>query len=208
MAMRLMMLILLIFSGTSIWLTLHQTPAFNPKLLADTVVGDGRIADNAAMYDPGTYAFQRGYGFLIADALILTDEQTSDEVASLDRAADRALRAARAFEMAIAQDPGNAHAWAALAWARARLGDNTGAMQALRVSWEISPNNMALADTRLNLIGLLTDPEIGSAEPTRVDRAAIARDLEVLGRFDPQTLSVYMDISPHLAPLSTDKAIK
>jgi len=208
MAMRVMMVILLIFSGASIWLTLHQTPAFNPKLLADTVVGDGRIADNAAMYDPGTYAFQRGFGFLIADALNSADGQARDQIAPLEQAADRARRAAEAFEIAVARDPGNAHAWATLAWARARLGDNSGAMQALRVSWEISPNNKALADTRLNLIGLLTDPEIGSTEPTQTDRAAIARDLEVLGRFDPRALSIYMDISPHLAPLSTNTAIK
>ena len=70
------------------------------------------------------------------------------------------------------------------------------------MSWEIAPHNMALADTRLNLVGVLTDPEIGFAEPTEAERASIARDMEVLSLFDRQALATHMEISPHLAALT------
>jgi hypothetical protein len=206
--MRFLMLLLLFFSGASIWLTLSKTPAFNPRLIADTVIGDGRIIENAAMYDPGTYAFQRGYGFLISDALVSSDTVERDEVASAELAADRARLADEAFELAVSLDPGNAYAWATLAWARARLGNNSSAMVALRVSWEIAPNNSVLADTRLNLAGLLTNPEIGFIEPTEVDRAAMAQDMEVLRLFNPRTLAAYMESSPHLVELPADAVTK
>ncbi len=201
--MRMMMLILLLSSGISIWLTLSQTPAFNPNRLAETIIGDGRIIENSAMYDPGTYAFQRGYGFLVAEAMILRETEADEENVLSDKANERARLAIEALEIALDQDPGNAHAWAALAWARARLGDDTGTMGALRVSWEIAPNNSALAEARLNLAGLLTNPDIGITDPTKADRAAIARDMEVLRRFEPRALAFYTEISPHLAELTT-----
>jgi hypothetical protein len=206
--MRFMMIVLLIFSGASIWLTLRQTPAFNPQLIADTVVGDGRVFEGPAMYDLGAYAFQRGYGFLIADTLISPDTQESDQDASSELAADRARLAVEALELAVSQDPGNAHAWAFLAWARARLGNNSGAMEALHVSWKIAPNNKALADMRLNLAGLLTDPEIGFTEPTKAERASMARDMEVLSLFDRRALAMHMEIIPHQASLAKDTATK
>jgi len=206
--MRFLMLMLLLFAGASIWQTLHRTPAFNPQLIADTVIGDGRILEGTAMYDPGAYAFQRGYGFLIADSLISPDPQESDQAASIARAADRARLAVEALELAVSLDPGNAHAWASLAWAHARLGNDLEAMEALHVSWEIAPHNMALADTRLNLVGVLTDPEIGFAEPTEAERVSMARDMEVLSLFDRPALSKHMETSPHLAALTKDAALK
>ena len=200
--MRILMLVLLFFSGASIWLTLHQTPAFNPALIADTAVGEGRIFDAAAMYDPGVYAFQRGYGFLVVDALTSPDTQENNKGASTEMAADRARLAVEALEIAVTLDPGNAHAWAMLAWARARLGNDLGAMEALQVSWKIAPNSKALAETRLNLSGLLTDPEVGIIEPTDAEHASMARDVNVLGLFDPGALARYIEISPHLAVLT------
>jgi hypothetical protein len=202
--MRLLMFVLLFFSGASIWLTLRQTPAFNPGLVADTAVGEGRIFDAAAMYDPGVYAFQRGYGFMVVDALILPDTQEANSGAPTEMAADRARLAVEALEIAVTLDPGNAHAWAILAWARARLGNDLGAMEALHVSWKIAPNSKALADTRLNLSGLLTDPEVGIIEPTNAERASMARDVKVLRLFDPRALARYMEINPHLAALTKD----
>ena len=192
--MRFLMLILLIFSGGSIWQTLKQTPAFNPGLLAETVVEGGRVFSNRAMYDPGTYAFQRGYGFLMA--------AVSKEVKTSEAAAEHTRLAVEALEIATIQDPGNAHAWAALAWAHAFLGDEIGAYDALRVSWQIAPNNKPLADTRLNLVGLLTDPEIELTEPNKTDRAAIRQDIEVLSRFAPRAIAIYLERNPRLAVLA------
>ena len=192
--MRFLMLVLLIFSSGSIWLTLKQTPAFNPGLLAETVNGGGRVLSNRAMYDPGTYAIQRGYGFLMAAA--------SNEVESSEAAPEHTRLAVEALEIATLQDPGNAHAWAALAWAHAYLGDDIGAYDALRVSWQIAPNNKALAVTRLSLAGLLTDPKIELTEPNKTDRAAIQRDMEVLSRFAPRVMAFYLEESPQLAVLS------
>lgn len=192
--MRFLMLLLLISSGGSIWLTLKQVPAFNTGLLAETVVGGGRVLANRAMYDPGTYAFERGYEFLMAS--------TSNAVEASEAAAERVHLAVEALDIATLQDPGNAYAWSALAWGHALLGDDIGAYEALRVSWQIAPNNKALADTRLNLAGLLTDPKIELTEPNKSDKAAIRRDMEVLSRFDPRAMAFYIKKSPHLDILS------
>lgn len=191
---RFLMLVLLIFSSTSIWLTLKQTPAFNRGLLAETVNGGGRILSNWAMYDPGTYSFQRGYGFLLAAA--------RNQGEASKPASEHVRIAVEALEIATRQDPGNAHAWAALAWAHAQLGDEVGAYDALRVSWQIAPNSNALAVSRLNLAGLLTDPKTGLSEPTRTDKVAIRRDMEVLSRFAPRVMASYLESRPHLAALS------
>ena len=200
---RLLMLALLVFSATVVAATLGRTPAFNPRLVADTVVGDGRTALSPAMYDRGTYDFQRGFGFLMADAILPGDiDDWRSSVAPVE-ARYRAAQARDALASAVRHDPGNAHAWAHLAWAQARLGDRAAALAAWRRSTEIAPHSGILASARLDLIGLLSATEENWGALTEADLAAIARDLAVLGRFDPRALTAHKETSPRLAGLES-----
>lgn len=200
---RLLMLSLLVVSAFVTWRTLGSTPAFNPRLLSETIVGDSRTAISEVMYDPGAYHYQRGYGFLMADTIISADTEAEGEIAAPEVAQERATKAAEALQTAVSLDPGNAHAWAALAWARARLGDRKGSADALRVSWQVAPNNRVLAETRVNLAGLLSYPGIATGL-TDSDYAAISNDMSVLSRFAPRVLALYTQVSPHLSQLAGD----
>jgi tetratricopeptide (TPR) repeat protein len=200
---RILMLALLAFAATVVVTTLGRTPAFNPRLVADTVVGGGRTALSPAMYDRGAYDFQRGFGFLMADAILPGDiEAWRSSVAPVE-SRFRAAQARDALASAVRHDPGNAHAWAHLAWAQARLGDRSGALAAWRRSTEIAPNSGILASMRLDLMGLLSESEEGWGALSDADLAAIARDLSVLARFDPRALAVHMETSPRLAGLES-----
>jgi tetratricopeptide (TPR) repeat protein len=182
--MRFLAFVLLIMLGGSIWETLGNTPAFNPRLLSDTVVGEGRIPATEAMYDLGSYDFERGFGYLMADALISEETERRDQTASVDIAWERAVRAQVALERAVRRDPGNAHAWASLAWALIRQGDEQGAYAALQVSWELAPYNPGLARTRLDLVSVFA--EFGGQEMLllKPSRPAVTRDAEVMERYD------------------------
>jgi tetratricopeptide (TPR) repeat protein len=200
---RLLMLALLVFATTVVVTTLGSTPAFNPRLVADTVVGDGRTALSPAMYDRGAYDFQRGYAFLMADAILPGDIDAWRSSIAPVESRYRAAQARDALASAVRHDPGNAHAWAHLAWAQARLGDRAGALEAWRRSTEIAPYSGILASTRLDLVGLLSVPEEGWGALTEADLAAIARDLAVLARFDARALASRMEASPRLAALES-----
>lgn len=197
--MRFLLLMLLILSGASIFSALSGTPAFDPNARKETILGDWRIASNAAMYDKGAYAFQRGYGFLAADALISGQTEARDELAAADVAAERATQAINALTEAVQLDPGNAHAWASLGWAHARLAENEDAMKALRVSWASAPYNRVLADTRITLIGVLTIPDLSDIKLSADDIQSIRRDGAALEAFDRSGLVFHIDTMPHLA---------
>lgn len=194
MVARLFVIVFLFGFGGAIWKTLGATPAFNPALMSETVVGQGHTGMARAMYDKGYYDFQRGYAFLMAETLISGALEGPEEVASPEVLRTRAERGQEALRSAVSLDPGNALAWAYLAWSHARLGDGAGARAALAVSWEIAPYNRTLADTRTNLAGLLSR----RAPPDDAARAAIARDLDVLGRYEPRRLAFYLRLYPHL----------
>jgi hypothetical protein len=198
---RIQMLALLVFAAAVVVTTLGRTPAFNPRLVADTVVGEGRTALSPAMYDRGTYDFQRGYAFLMADAILPGDLDAWRSSVAPVESRYRAAQARDALASAVRNDPGNAHAWAHLAWAQARLGDRAGALAAWRRSTETAPFSGILASTRLDLVGLLSEPEEGWGALSEADLAAIARDLAVLARFDPRALAVHMETSPRLTGL-------
>jgi hypothetical protein len=196
--MRLLLVALLIASAASTFSALANSPAFNKSLRGETVFGGWRIFPNDAMYDPGSYAFQRGYGYLMADASFSADTEERGELASSDTARARARAASAALTEAVQIDPGNAHAWSALAWARTRDLDDAGALAALRAAWRTAPHNAVLAEGRLSLAGLLADPVIGIFEPDGADEAAIRRDAALLARFDERGLRGLAEEAPHL----------
>lgn len=202
--MRLMTSLLFCMMIFAIWSALSRAPAFNPEVRADTVLGDWRVPLSSALYDPSAYAFQRGYGFLMADVLFSADTEARGEVAPTTLAKWRALQALSALETAVSLNPGNAHAWAQLAWAHARMADDAAALEALRVSWRLAPYNRALADTRINLVGLLSDPSLQIVTLSPDDLAALAADAGTLSRFDRPALAFYRDQLPHLPALNAE----
>ena len=201
--MKLLSLALLVLSGASIIVTLSETPAFDPDARRETVLGDWRVAANTAMYDKGAYAFQRGYGFLAADALVSGDTEARDELADPALAEQRALMAIEALKTSVRLDPGNAYAWASLGWGYARIADNKLAIDALRKSWKLAPNNRVLADTRIALIGVLTTPDIEPVILSDIDTLAIQRDFEALHRFDKGAFRFHAETLPHLQPFAS-----
>lgn len=200
--MRVLCVVLLILSGASIVSALSHTPAFDPAARQLTILGDWRVATNAAMYDTGTYEFQRGYGFLAADALVSSDTEARDELATPEVAEDRARQAITALQKSVNLDPGNAHAWASLGWAHARVADDASAVAALRNSWRLASYNHVLAETRINLIGTLTTPGLVTIQLSDRDKEAIQRDAAALARFDREALLFHASALPHLADLA------
>lgn len=190
--------VLLTLSGASIYVTLSDVPAFNPASRQATVSGGSHVAPPSAMYDNGAYAFQRGYGFLIADGLVSSDTEARDALASRETADQRARAAIAALNEAVRLDPGNAHAWSALAWGNAQIAEDGAALKALRNSWTLAPFNRSLAETRFNLIGTLTSPEFLVVRLTERDTEAIQRDIATLGLFDQDALQFYTELAPHL----------
>lgn len=196
--LRWTMLLMLGFFGFVVVETLGKTPAFNPQLVANTIIGDGRIFLSRMMYDQGEYEFQRGYGFLNADAVIAAETGLPGETASKGANRYRAFEARDALLSAVRIDPGNAHAWAALAWAYVRLDDLPESVNALRISWEIAPHNATLAKTRVNLVGLLTFPGLDRALWNEDDLHAFFRDIDVLEEHAPRSLQLYQELYAHL----------
>tara|TARA_R110002049_G_scaffold23781_3_gene84427 strand:+ start:30732 stop:31301 length:570 start_codon:yes stop_codon:yes gene_type:complete len=182
-------------------MTLGATPAFNPKMLSDTVIGDGRVPTREAMYDPGSYDFERGFGYLMADALISGDTESRSETAPGELAIQRAQLAQVALDKALRADPGNAHAWAALAWARIRQGDEGGATDALNVSWNIAPYNLNLARTRLDLASVLAEFSDLNLEQLDASKAGILRDVIVMKDNDEIGYQFLMETSEALSIL-------
>ncbi len=197
--MKVLSFLLLCLSLMSIWSALSTSPAFSPAARAVGLLGDWRVAAGPAMYDPAEYAFQRGYGYLVADALFSADTETVGEIAPSELADQRAQQAIEAFETSVSLAPGHAYAWAELAWAYARMARDDDALSALRTSWSLAPHNRQLADTRINLAGLLSDPETAIVTLSGQDFAALSADAHTLARTDRQTLSIYAEDLPHLA---------
>lgn len=177
---------------------LSNTPAFNQETRAGTILGGWRIADSPAMYDKGAYAFQRGYGFLMADALVSGATEGRNELASPETAAARARQAIDAFEIAVSLDPGNAFAWAYLARAYARVAETEAALDALSISWSLAPYNRHLASIRVDLAGIMTTPMFGFPDLSANDLAGLRRDMEALSRFNKRIFDFHVEMRPHL----------
>lgn len=196
--MKLPILALLILSGASVVSALSNVPAFDAETRASTILGGWRIADGPAMYDRGAYDFQRGYGFLFADALVSSQTEGRGELASSEVSAARAREAMDAFEAAVSLDPGNAHAWTYMSRAYARVAQIEAALAALRASWALAPYNRHLANIRVDLVGILTMPIFGFPDLPPEDVAALQRDMETLNRFSKRTLNFHVEMRPHL----------
>lgn len=202
--MRLLLLFLLILSAGFTWQTLRVTPAFNPAMLEETVVGNGMLVVREAMYDPATYDFQRGFGFLMGDLAISAETENREETASFETSFDRAVRAQGALEDALHRDPANAHAWAALGWSHIRQGDTDLAIVALQNSWNLAPHNRALADNRINLVSVLAEFDADERAVIEPYKNAILRDARVMSEHDASTFEFYMQTGRRLSQYITE----
>lgn len=194
---------LLAAGGYSAARIVSGTPAFNTVLRQDTVYGDWRTGYSTDMYDQGSYLFQLGHGRVMADLLFSEDTEAIGEIADVDTAFARAEEAVEFLQQSLALDPANAHAWATLAWAAAMISDPELTHQALGNSWALAPYNRQLADRRVSLVATLTSPdEIEPLELSEAGRAALARDVALLGQRDRAALDDYKEISPLVADLA------
>ena len=167
------------------WLAVDLTtrmPAVEASLRLYDPDGEWRRVTGAALYDHGDYAYESGMrAFLLA--------LETEELAQASLAAER-------FEQATRSAPANAYAWAMLAWSRAFLEDEAGAMTAQRRSWALAPFNATLSRERLPLVTAVERPfRIG-------EQMAIARDLRVAARVHPRFLALFLRNHPRLAALA------
>ncbi len=75
------------------------------------------------------------------------------------------------------------------------------ALEALRVSWRLAPANTILAETRVNLAGLLSEPDLKVITLSESDLASVINDFQTLSRFDQAALEYYRSTLPHLKNL-------
>lgn len=171
--------------------TFARTPAFNETLREDNVFGVSQLRFSAPMYDLPAYLFQTGMSYLRADLLVATTTGGGgNDLASVETALDRAAQAESYFERSLARAPANAHAWAALAWARTFQGDTDDAREALRRSWDLAPYHRQLAGNRLDLAEVLYASDMPTLRiiPDDDESRSLERDravIEIFGRVQP-----------------------
>lgn len=175
---------LLVLGLVSFRIVADQAPAFDEGLLVEGITGDTRLINRAAMYDEGSYLFQMGYGYVMADALSFAGIEAPDEIASTDIARQRLERAETLLEDSLRHDPANAHAWFYYAQALAAVSDIGSARNALETSWYLGPTTHRLSLPRLFLIQTIRSITGDDTAYVEIEQA----DLELLGIHQPNTL--------------------
>lgn len=163
---RLLGFIVFVWAGVNFVTTFSNIPVIDEQIRKDSLDGDWTVAVGSSLFDKGEYLFQIGYGYANADDSMA---QNTDEGDPMALANERAELAVTYLTESVSVDPGNAHAWAALAWSQASLGDIEAARSSMVASWTIAPHNRQLAQTRPEFIALideliLEDLEFASAE--------------------------------------------
>lgn len=132
-----------------------NAPALNQNLRVTSVTGQGRLHNTAPMYDQGSYLFQIGFGYVLADTLLFEEEATG--AVSSDIARARFEKARIYLEKSLQLDPANGHTWQAYAQALAVIGDIGDVGVAIRNSWRLAPNDSQLAFRRIYTIDFIGD---------------------------------------------------
>lgn len=193
-----------VFAGalTNFALTLGGAPAGNADIRQDSIFGDWRLALSSTLFDKGEYLFQIGYGFANAEDSMQANTDPDDPYAL---ARERAELAVKNLRESLALTPGNVHAWSALAWSEAALGNIDAARQAMAVSWQIAPYNSGLAVSRPEFVAylgdLLLDQEFAEdGEPTiapisEAELSSVAKDLALLAELNPEFAAEVIETS-------------
>lgn len=183
---------------------LDGAPALDPEARQAGVFGDWRVPVSAVLYDRADYLFHLGYGYVQADLLASAATEAREDLAEFDVALARAERAESLLMESVAHAPGNAHAWAYLAWARALRGEMESAARAMETSWTLAPHSLQLAPTRLSFFDLVAELEgAGIAAPlTPRARDGAMRDVVVLNEWNRAYLAALVLGAPALADLA------
>lgn len=158
-------------------------PAFNAELRRTGAFGSSILPLGAPMYDPASYLYQQAATFVRADLLPFGDGESAPLIAPLELSEQRAAEAVALARESLALDPGNAGAWAVLAWAHMMVAETDEARVAINRSWELAPHSLSLSSERLALVLALFDPILyaeNPPSPTEAEQAAYFRDLETL----------------------------
>lgn len=177
--------------AASIWAiraVMVNSPAFTVENRVDGLFGQWRTRTNPALYDRATYLFQKGYEYLNADVIASAAGENADRTADNATGQARAEAATQLLTEAVRLDPANAHAWAALAWARTGASRISDAREAMAMSWNLAPHHFDLAIDRLAFMEMLAGPLLELLEtpisPAELDHQR--RDMAVVARFSPQ----------------------
>lgn len=161
-------------------------PAFNADVRRAGVFGDWRVNPGTSLYDRSEYYLQLGYGHLNADGLVngaAESDGTGDDAIGGPDAIEKAVEF---LEESVTLAPGNAHAWAWLAWAYASRGDGAKALDALEASWRLAPYHVHLAITRLTCFEVIktSSENTGIGSDNEITRTGVRRDLDALARYN------------------------
>ena len=139
---------------------LSHTPAFDADSQKTGVLGEWQVGLAPALYNRSDYLFQLGHGFTASDSFVTEVDDDSTVLADIDEMSERANEAKALIAESLALAPGNAHAWATLAWAHGLDGETEEARAALNASWSLAPHNYELALSRLGLTELFLAPAL------------------------------------------------
>lgn len=195
--------LLLVVAFWNFGATFRGVPAFDAEARQEGALGDWRLPLGAAMYDRGVYLFQLGYGFANLDDSILLGGAAAAPEGFVDDPVERAERAILLLSDAVELDPGNAHAWAWLAWSHSAVGEMDKARETMAIAWELAPYNRELAVTRLDFATIVQELSTFEGEGVpplnEIEVAAVKKDYAVLGLRDEDLLEEYLGLLPFLA---------
>lgn len=196
--------------GVALWNMRHVTtgvPAFDGKARVEGVYGDWRTPYGPAHYNRAEYLQQLSEAYLRADIVDPVDEDAVLDIEAEEAIAqERAERAEELLLESLSLSPANAHVWATLSWAQALQGEATQARETMEVSWQLAPNNVALARTRLAFAEFLAQGVIanGSADLTPIEREGIQRDFSTVYNYDRRMANDILETSIMISEIQSD----
>ena len=184
------------FLFTALALVVLTVPAFNADLRKASDDAAWDVPDRLAHYDQARYLYHLAY------AQMQVDEDIPEEVENLPEAqalAETIKRARMLLTESLAINPSNAHVWSQLALAQTLDGAHDMALESLKTSWALAPNNAQMAETRLYVVASILDQMPEAVEHFQAEDPEIQRDMQALSSFSPVTLEFFLETSPLLA---------
>lgn len=202
----LMCLALLGIGFFSIRSSVNGSPAFDLSARIDGVTGDWRVQYGPAHYHRALYLKQLGEGFLRGDVLVTEATGAEEEIASDEVALVRAKRAEELLLQSLNLLPSNAYTWASLAWANAMQDKSENAREAMQISWQLAPYNLALAYDRLGFTEFLAQGVLkrGAPDMNTAELTGVQRDFTTIYTYDPKMAATIAESSPLISDVRKD----
>lgn len=195
--------------GVAVWNFGHVVegaPAFDSEARVEGVYGDWRTPYGPAHYNRAEYLQQLSESYLRADIIDPVSEgEELDFEAEEAISVQRAQRAEELLQESLTISPANAHVWATLSWAQALQGKPAEARKTMEISWELAPNNIVLARTRLAFAEFLAEGVIanGSADLSTIERLGIQRDFSTVYNYDRRMAHEVLDASSMISEVQS-----